>query len=207
MSADMATGISIREFARRAGCDDKVVRRKVKTEHIQLLEDGTIDPSYLDVDWRSGAGPHADSADEPDADADTDGLEAAAIKMVSADGDGLWSKADAEKVKENYAARLKQLQYARESGLVVEIDDVVVAVASEYAVVRNKLLDLGSKIAPLVLGLNAAEEIKALIDVRVNEALRELTLDVDGERDFGKVRESIQARFSEAADSLEEGEG
>lgn len=203
----MAEGISIREFARRDGCDEALVRRKIKSGHLAVLDDGKPDPKLVGTDWRRRPEANADTADEPDADADTSGLEAAAIKMVSADGDGLWSKADAEKVKENYAARLKQLQYARESGLVVEIDDVVVAVASEYAVVRNKLLDLGSKIAPLVLGLNAAEEIKALIDVRVNEALRELTLDVDGERDFGKVRESIQARFSEAADSLEEGEG
>lgn len=203
----MAIGISIREFARRAGCDDKVVRRKVKSEHIHLLSDGTIDPAYLEVDWRNGDRlPMSAQREFADSDADTSGLHAAALGMLSADGADLWSEADAKKVKENYVARLKQLQFARESGLVVEVDDVVVAVAHEYAIVRNKLLDLGSKIAPLALGLKSAEEIKSLIDVRVSEALKELTLDVDGERDFGKVRESIQARFGEAADRHEEGE-
>lgn len=207
----MAESLSIREFARRAGCDEKVVRRKVVSEHLPRNDDGTIDAAYLDVDWRKGEELPADRS-APIADtsgdfADGPSISDMAEQLVSADGTELWSKADAEKVKENYAARLKQLQFARESGLVVEVDDVVVAVAHEYAIVRNKLLDLGSKIAPLALGLKSAEEIKSLIDVRVNEALKELTLDVEGERDFGKVRDSIQTRFGEAADSDEEGEG
>lgn len=193
----MVDGISIREFARRAGCDEKVVRRKVKTEHIQLLADGTIDPAYLIVDWRKGDQLPADS-DEPVAD--TQSLRDEAARMVSADGNELWSKADAEKVKENYAARLKQLEYDRESGLVVPIDDVIVAVASEYAVVRNKLLGIGSKVAPTVATLLDAEEIKAIIDAEVIEALQQLTVDVDGERDFDKLRESIQGRFGPAAE-------
>jgi len=196
----MTTGISIREFARRAGCDDKVVRRKVKTEHIKPFADGTIDPGYLDVDWRSGEQPVSAIAYDADADADSQSLEDAALRLVSADGQELWSKADAEKVKENYAARLKQLEYDREVGLVVEIDDVIAAVASEYAVVRNRLLGIGSKVAPTIAVLNSAEEIKALIDKEVVRALGALTVDVHGEEDFGKVRESIQKRFGPASE-------
>lgn len=207
----MGESLSIREFARRAGCDEKVVRRKVVSKHLPRKSDGTIDAAYLDVNWRSGEALPADRsvafADSADGFADGASISEMAEQLVSADLDSLWSKADAEKVRDNYVARLKQLQFARESGLVVEVDDVVVAVAHEYAIVRNKLLDLGSKIAPLALGLKSAEEIKSLIDVRVNEALKELTLDVEGERDFGKVRESIQARFGEASNSDEEGEG
>jgi hypothetical protein len=188
----MADGISIREFARRAGCDEKVVRRKVKTQHIQALADGTLDPAYLNVDWRKGDPLPADNVVGV---ADSQALRDEALRLVSADGAELWSKADAEKVKENYAARLKQLEYDRESGLVVPIDDVVVAVASEYAVVRNRLLGIGSKVAPTVATLQSAEEIKAIIDAEVIEALGQLTVDVDGEHDFDKLRESIQGRF------------
>jgi hypothetical protein len=133
-------------------------------------------------------GAFADSADGVS-------IEDMATRMVAADGKELWSKADAEKVKENYAARLKQLEYDRESGLVVPIDDVVVAVASEYAVVRNRLLGIGSKVAPTISVLQSPEEIKAIIDAEVVEALSQLTVDVDGERDFDKLRESIQSRF------------
>lgn len=141
-----------------------------------------------------------------DASVDDPDLVDDATAALSADNEGLWSKAEAERRKENFAARLKELQFAKESGLVVDIDDVVVAVAHEYAIVRNKLLDVGTKVAPRVRGLQSAEEIKAIIDARINEALKELALDVDGERDYGKLRQSIQKRFSEASDGPEEGE-
>lgn len=191
----MAEGISIREFARRAGCDDKVVRRKLESGHLHRNSDGSLNPAYLDIDWRSGASLPADTVGAFADSADGVSIEDIATRMVAADGKELWSKADAEKVKENYAARLKQLEYDRESGLVVPIDDVVVAVASEYAVVRNRLLGIGSKVAPTISVLQSPEEIKAIIDAEVVEALSQLTVDVDGERDFDKLRESIQSRF------------
>lgn len=188
-------GVSIREFARRAGCDDKVVRRKIESGHLARNLDGTINPDYLEIDWRSGAALPADNSASFADSADTVSIEDMANRLMSADGTELWSKADAEKVKENYAARLKQLEYDKESGLVVAIDDVVVAVASEYAVVRNRLLGIGSKVAPTLSVLQSPEEIKAIIDAEVVEALSQLTVDVDGERDFDKLRESIQGRF------------
>lgn len=196
----MALGISIREFARRAGCDEKVVRRKLVSQHLPRNPDGSIDPAYLDVDWRGGEPLPADRVGAFADAADSVSIEDVAARIVSADGTELWSKADAEKVKENYAARLKQLEYDKESGLVVPIDDVVIAVAAEYAVVRNRLLGIGSKVAPTIAVLQSPEEIKALIDAEVNEALSQLTVDVDGERDFDKLRESIQSRFGPSAE-------
>lgn len=158
---------------RGAGCDEKVVRRKVKTGHIQTLEDGTIDADYLSVDWRSGETLPADNLYD---DADNATLRDQARALVDADGAELWQKAEAERVKENYAARLKQLEYERESSRVVEIDDVVVAVASEYAIVRNRLLGIGAKVAPALTAMQLAEEIKSFIDAEVFEALNELSI-------------------------------
>lgn len=130
--------------------------------------------------------------------------EDAADRIVNGEGRAVWTKAEAERVKENYAALLKQLDYDRESGKVVEIDDVVVAVAAEYAVLRSRLLDIGSKVAPTVAVLKSADEIKAIIDAKVVEALTELTID-DGERDFGKLRESLRGRFGSSLDEAAEG--
>ena len=203
----MLEAISVREFARRAGCDEKVVRRKVKTEHLPALADGKIDARYLSVDWRSGdrlpadtAGSFADSADTGET------LEEAAERIVNVEGRATWSKAEAERVKENFAALLKQLEFDRESGRVVEIDDVVVAVAAEYALVRNKLLNIGSRVAPKVAVLQSAEEIKALVDEEVVLALKELSIDADGEQDYDVLRQSIQGRFGPASDEAPEGE-
>lgn len=190
--------LSIREFARRAGCDDKVVRRKIQSGHLPTDADGKLDPRYLDVDWRKGdplpsapASAAALSADKSIYDA--------AEEIVSAPGGAKWTKAEAERIKENYVALLRQLEFERESGLVVEIEDVVVAVASEYAVVRNRLLGIGSKVAPSVAVLKSAEEIKAIIDEEVIAALNELAID-DGQRDFGSLRKSLQDRFGPSTD-------
>lgn len=161
---------------------------------VVFAEDGKVDFEATDAALRDhGIRQPVDGEDDSNLHDD-------ALKLLSADGTRLWSKAEAEQVKENYAARLKQLEYDREIGLVVTIDDVVVAVASEYAVVRNRLLGIGSKVAPEIAAMGSAEEIKALIDEEVIEALNQLTVDVDGERDFDKLRGSIQSRFGPAAD-------
>lgn len=125
---------------------------------------------------------------------------------IEISSDAKWTKAEAERVKENYAALLKQLEYDRESGLVVEIDDVAIAIAGEYAIVRNKLLDVGTKVAPKAAVLKSAEEIKALIDAAVVEALEELTIDEGGEANFAALRESLQGRFGPSSVEDEESE-
>ena len=171
----MVLGISIREFARRAGCDDKVVRRKVKTKHIHLLKDGTIDPAYLDVNWRSGDRlPLSAQGQFADSSADTNGPQEAALAPVSADGAELWSKADAETVRENYAAKLKQLEFERESACVVTIDDAARHIADEFGLIRQRCHSIGANVAPRLSGMTSAAEIKAAIDDAVVAALADL---------------------------------
>ena len=47
-----ALGISIREFAKRSGLDEKQVRRGVKEQRLKALPDGTLDPTLVGTDWR-----------------------------------------------------------------------------------------------------------------------------------------------------------
>ncbi len=68
-----AAGISLREFARRDGCDDKLVRRALKEGHLTALPDGRLDPALVGSGWRrrnrraadTGADSAADTADSP----------------------------------------------------------------------------------------------------------------------------------------------
>ncbi|WP_260927389.1 hypothetical protein [Novosphingobium sp. 9] len=55
--------ISIREFARRDGCDDKLVRRAVKSGKLRVSEDGRIDSALVGSDWRKTNRRAARSAD------------------------------------------------------------------------------------------------------------------------------------------------
>ena len=192
-------GISIREFAKRAGCDDKIVRRKIQSGHLPKLADGTLDPRHVDQAWREGVSalpaPKAPAGSELRAD---ETIEEAAARIVTDEG-AVWSKAEAERIKENYAARLRQLEYDRESGLVAEIDDVAIAVATELSLVRNKLLNIGSRVAPRIAVMNSAEAIKAMIDAEVIVALEELSLDAPGATDHAELRSALQVRFGQAS--------
>lgn len=101
-------------------------------------------------------------------------LDTLATKLLTADGRELWSKAEAERVLENYAALLRQLAYDRESAKVVEIDDVISAVRQEYGIVRDRIGKISANVVPHLVALQSPELIKAAIDTEVNAALAEL---------------------------------
>lgn len=70
MSAPPA-GISIREFARREGCDDKLVRRAIGRSALPVLSDGTLDPALIGSGWRK-ANRRADKSADTSADTGAD---------------------------------------------------------------------------------------------------------------------------------------
>jgi hypothetical protein len=48
------TGLSIREFARREGCSDTLVRRALRDGKIKALQGGKLDPADVGTAWRPG---------------------------------------------------------------------------------------------------------------------------------------------------------
>jgi hypothetical protein len=106
--------------------------------------------------------------------------EDAADRIVNDEGRAPHSLAEAERIKENYLAMLRQLEYDQKSGAVVAADDVAQAVAGEYAVVRNRLLSIPAEVAPRVAILKSAEEVQAFLAKEVAKVLEGLTLDGSG---------------------------
>jgi hypothetical protein len=178
----MSDGISIREFARRDGCSEGLVRRAVGSGRLAALPDGLIDPRLVGSGWRKA---NRRKASEEIAPAAPD-LQRIADRAVRVDGHAPYTLAEAERVKENYLALLRQLQYDRESGAVVLVDQVAAAIAGEYSIVRNRLLSLPAKIAPRLAVLRKTEETKALLEVEITNILEELTADEPSGR--SKVR-------------------
>lgn len=58
----MKEGISIREFARREGVSDTLVRKALKLNRLAAFEDGSIDPKLAGSSWREGNAKGANSA-------------------------------------------------------------------------------------------------------------------------------------------------
>lgn len=178
----MGEPLSFREFARRDGCSDTLVRRGVKEGRLPSLSGKKVDSDYLGTAWRKevvGAVRTANTANtdvriEPKPD---ETLEEAAERLTPELLSQFATKADAEKVKETYLALLRKLEYDEKSREVVKVAEVARIVGTEYARVRSKLMEIPSSVAPMAVLMKTPEEIRALIEKEVAHALEELAYD------------------------------
>lgn len=170
-------GISIREFGRREGVSHTAVQKALATGHLARLPDGKIDEALVGTGWRAA---NRKAGNLPGEVASVDELADRVATRIQADG--LLSIADAEKMKENYLARLRQLEYDTKAGAVVPAADGVELVTKEYAAVRSRLLAIPAELAPRLHRLKTLPEIQAALSAAVTEALEELTGDGDGPR-------------------------
>ncbi|MGU3286470.1 hypothetical protein [Methylobacterium mesophilicum] len=118
----------------------------------------------------------------------------AAERIVVREGGAPYDHAEAVRIKENYLALLRQLEFDLKSGAVVPIDVVIAVLVEQLARVRNKVLAIGVRVAPRAAVLRSAEEVKALLDTEIGQALEELTLD-DGALGLDDLREVLRERF------------
>ncbi len=195
-------GVSIREFARRDGCDDKLVRRALQTGHLLALPDGKLDPAFVGSGWRKenrrGADTGADTpqgvrtrrarkAAPPAAVATVVELQAQphggalkrshrpAPEQSSSQGD--LTLLEAERLKEQSLARLRQLEYDTRSGQVVRVEDVAGQVGALFATVRTRLLAIPAEQAPRLHRCKGPAEIQAVLAELISEVLQELVAD------------------------------
>lgn len=183
-----ALGISIREFAKRSGLDDKQVRRGIESGRLSKLEDGTLDPALVETEWRKPARTRADNAsdvrtpmsapEEPPAvsarDAETP---AQAAERIITENGAPYTVVEAERIKENYIALLRQLEYDIKSGAVVSVADVVKAISEQFAQVRTRLLAIPAEQAPRLHRLKTVAEVQDDLMSIIVEALEGLTRD------------------------------
>lgn len=185
-------GLSIREFARREGCDDKLVRRALEKGRLKALPDGTLDPDLVGTGWRKsnrqgvpGADTSADirsavragmSASSRVSAAHDETPAEAAERIVTAGG-APYDIGEAERIKENYLALLRQLEYDLKSGAVVLVAEVAKAVGEEYARVRTRLLAIAAEQAPRLHRCKTVTELQDALHEVIVEALEELTRD------------------------------
>jgi len=183
----MAQGISIREFARREGCSDTLVRKALKSAHLKAFDDGTLNPALIGPGWRKGNRPAANhqakssrpktvrSSRKPAPVLRDDESPAEAAERIIATTGATMDQAEAERVKENYLALLRQLEYDTKSGAVVEVSQVAKLFGSACASVRTKLLAIPAEQAPDLHRCKTVAEVQDALAGIITEALEELT--------------------------------
>lgn len=196
----MSARLSVRQFAKQAGCDEKQVRRAIEKGLISKGEDGLLDAAQADGGWRKPnrrgvdklsaqpvrttanvrtnvrtRGTRADNTLQVPVVRTDETAEEAAERIVAAGG--LLSLKDAMELKENYLARHQQLSYDLKAKTVVLIEEVTRTVGAEYAGVRKKLLAIPAERAPAIHRLKTVAEVEALLRSVIVEALEGLTRD------------------------------
>lgn len=173
MSAPFVTQ---REFARLADCDEKQVRRAIASGKLAPDKDGKLDPALVNSGWRRpirSSKSVADTADTSKVSAsnvrrtqtvramdevsDTDTPAQAAAKVIAALG-AENDLAEAIRIKENYNALLKQLEYEEKSKLLIELDLARSVLFEEARSARDAWMNWPMRVGPKIaadLGLEA----------------------------------------------------
>lgn len=85
--------------------------------------------------------------------------------------------AKANQLKETYLALSAQLKYERAASRLCEVSAVKEVIASDYAIVRKRVMRVGGDIAEALAACSNAEMCKSIIDGEIIKVLAELTDD------------------------------
>ena len=162
------TGISVVEFAKRENCTRQAIYNAINDGFLKKQPNGKMDPALVGTGWR-GKNRNVELASIlPD-----EAAEAAAERLIRASP--LMSVADAEKMKENYLALLRKLEYDEKSGNVVKIEDVAAEIGRALAVVRTRLLAIPAEAAPKLHRMKTAREVQDALQEIITRILQELS--------------------------------
>jgi hypothetical protein len=189
----LSAGLSIREFARREGCDDKLVRRAIQYGRLATLDDGSLDQALVGTGWRKSNRRSADTAPADTADKAAD--KAADTKPADT-GDlaledllsGRGSMAQAELAKMQALAARQQIAARKAAGELVEADLAERVLFEEARRYRDAWSNWPSKVGPLIaadLGLTP-DAVLEVLSRHVHEQLEELG-EPDGDFAGGKA--------------------
>lgn len=189
--------VSVREFARLDGCDEKLVRRAVKSGKLRLSDDGKLDPALAGTGWRKTNRRAADSADTSEnvrsnvrirkkvSAPSADEVAGASEELFAEEIEGFLDNvlagnyadtATAERIKENALAAKHLIAARKEAGSLVEIETAKLVLFETQRSQRDAWLNFPTRIGPLLaadLGVEADKVVEA-ITVHVHQQLDDL---------------------------------
>jgi hypothetical protein len=124
------SGISIREFARREKVSDTLVHQALKNGRLKAFPDRSLDPALVGTPWR-----HANAKAVDD------------LPPTSAKG---LPYSEAIRLKENYLAMLRRLEYEEKSGALIELAVAEAVVFDAFRSYRDALLNWPTRVGPLL---------------------------------------------------------
>lgn len=191
--------ITLREFARRANCDKKQVQRALEKGDLTRDSDGLLDAAQLATEWRkpnrrgrdaavrkSGDKPHTSKSvpkgDEaaPDLSSpqysarEDETPEQAAERIVLTAAP--FKRSEAERIKENFLALLKKLEYEQKEGSLIALDVAERVLFEGARSQRDAWLNWPARVGPLIaadLGLEA-DRVTGILTEHVHKHVTQL---------------------------------
>lgn len=185
----MSERITGKELARRENCGDEIVRRALRNGWLKRGDDGLFDAAIVGTDWRHinvrtkrkrerAAAPaptaaHPMMLDDAFVEAEhvapppEDETVAQAVARI-ATATAPHTRAEAERIKENYYALLRELEYKIKSRQVVELEAVETQFYNVARSARDAWLNWPLTAGPLLaadLGLEADRITQALTEL------------------------------------------
>ena len=157
------------EYARRRGCTEGAVRRAVRDGRISLI-DGKIDPVAADAQWARNTRVRAGSRATDDAN-----LQAGSGATSRGDDDDDTAYWHSKARRERAEADLAELKLAEQRGELVRADAVRAAQARRLAALRESLLQLPPRLAPVLAAQADAARCHDLLQLELHQVLEHMT--------------------------------
>lgn len=172
--------VSVREFARLDGCDEKLVRNAVKAGKLPVSVEGKLDSALAGSDWRRRnrrAAEGADKAKKSAAPRELDDSELGDVDFIAEVLAGRFQlTGTAERVKENALAANRLLATRKAAGDLVDLEVAEAVLFEQARQFRDAWQNWPVRVGPLIaaeLGVPADPVVEALAKY-VTELLNDL---------------------------------
>lgn len=163
-------GLSSREIGKALGVSHTAIGKAAKRGRIPRETDGTFDLEKVRAAWVPNADQHqrARSAKKP-AKPET------AAPRHSHGRTRVETLQEAQRRKESAQANIRELEYRKSIGELVETEAVKQEWAGVLSALRNQLLLMPAKLAPKLAVLSDIRQCHAVIDAEIKQALTQLS--------------------------------
>lgn len=158
-------GLSASAYAKRRGVSHVAVLKAIKTGRIAKEPDGTIDPDKADAAWAKNTDPAQQRKAPKKIEKPT---ERPIDPPLTNSGPNY---AQSRAIKEAYLARLAKLEYEEKSGVLVRADSVKVEWFNTLRVLRDRVLNLPDRMAPVLATENDPRKIGEILGAELRQIL------------------------------------
>jgi hypothetical protein len=147
--------MSLRQYATHRGVTLRAVQKAIETGRIATDTDGKLDPKVCDLTW--------DAATDPSKQRKTERVRKHADKF-----------AEAKASREDYSAKLAQLKFEQQCGLLVDAETVKKRAFENARALRDALLNLPNQLANDLASENDPIKVANILTIEINNCLEEL---------------------------------